>query len=142
MPNSQPVAYVVCLSSRPWALVTSWNFCTIGSFAHAGSLTSLTYWMRWTPAPGLPWSIRGGKNWLSDPQVDEMITIGFQSWIFSSSDMAWVQNVPDVSTSTTSALEADIVVNWLVRLAAVGSWNSWSMTFTSVPLMARSKPAT
>src|SRR4051794_2693891 len=115
--NHHPVAYVVWVSSRPCALATSWNVLTIGSSVHAGSLTSLMYWIRCTPAPLWPWSISGWKNWLSDPHVAEMMTTGFQSALFSSSDIACVQNVPDVSTSTASALEAAIVVNWLVRLA-------------------------
>ena len=65
----------------------------------------------------------GWKNWLNEPHVADMMTIGFHVVFFSSSAMAWVQNVPDVSISTTSAFVAAIVVNWLVRSGAVGSWN-------------------
>src|SRR4051794_6630586 len=102
MANSQPVEYVVCLSSKPCAWRVVWNFCTIGSLAHLASLGSLMYWTRCTPAPVMPWSINGWKNWLSEAHVPEEITIGFQLVFFSSSEKACVQNAPDVSTSTTS----------------------------------------
>ena len=66
----------------------------------------------------------GWKNWLNDAHVPDMITIGSHDVFRSSSDIAWVQNTPEVSISTTSAFVAAIVVNWLVRSGAVGSWSS------------------
>src|SRR5262249_54116770 len=138
----QPVAYVVCLSSRPCALAVAWNSLTKSSLAYAGSLTSLPVRMMWMPAPVRPWSISGWKNWESEPQVPDMITIGFHDVSFSRLAIAWVQNTPEVSTSTTSALVADMVVNWLLRSGAVASWYSWSTTFRSVPLMKRLNPLT
>src|SRR5262245_20364010 len=113
MANSQPVAYVVCVSSRPWDLATWWNSLTSGSLSNSTSLTSMTYWMSFLPAPVRPWSISGLKNWLSEAQVPDMMTIGFHDGSFSRSAIACVQNTPVVSRSTTSALLADIVVNWL-----------------------------
>src|SRR3569832_827292 len=110
MANSQPVEYVVCLSYRHCAFRVVWNFCTMGSLAQWASLGSLMYWMRCTPAPVWPWSISGWMNWLNEPHVPEETTIGFQFGLFSSSENACVQIAPDVSTSATSALEADIVV--------------------------------
>ena len=80
--------------------------------------------MMCVPSPVRPWSISGWKNWLNEAHVPDMITIGFHAVFFSSSAIAWVQNVPDVSISTTSAPDAAIVVNWLLRSGAVGSWNS------------------
>src|SRR3954467_11007200 len=111
--NSQPVAYVVCLSSSPWVLSVEWNSLTNSSSAKATSLTSLTYWTTCVPSPVSPWSIRGWKNWLNEAHVPDMITIGFHAVFFSSSAIACVQNTPDVSISTTSASVAAIVVNWL-----------------------------
>ncbi len=89
-----------------------------------------------------PWSISGWKNWLNEPHVADRMTTGFQSFCFSSSAIAWVQNTPDVSISTTSAFEAASVVNWFVRFGSVGSWNCWSMTLRSEPSMALAKPFT
>ena len=94
------------------------------------------------PSPVRPWSISGWKNWLSDWHVADMMTIGFQLVFFSSSAIAWVQNAPVVSISTTSASLAAIVVNWLVRSGAVGSWSCCSTTSRFVPSAKRSKPST
>ncbi len=69
-----------------------------------------------------------------------MITSGFHVVCFSNAAMAWVQNAPVVSSSSTSAPEFASVVNWLSRFAAVGSWFCWSMTLMSVPLIALAKP--
>ena len=86
--------------------------------------------------PVRPWSISGLKNWFSEPHVPDMITSGFHVVCFSTSAIAWVQNAPEVSSSSTSAPLAASVVNWLSRFGAVGSWVSWSTTSMSVPLMA------
>ena len=100
MAKIQPVAYVVCLSSRPCAVSVSWNSLTNSSSAYCGSLTSFRYWMMWVPLPVRPWSISGWKNWLSEPHVPDMITIGFHEVFFSISAIACVQNAPVVSISS------------------------------------------
>ena len=115
--NSQPVAYVVCLSSRPCAFAVSWNSLTNGVVGERRVVDVLDVLdQMYVPSPVRPWSMSGWKNWLSEPHVADMMTIGFQSVFFSISAMAWVQNAPDVSISSTSAPEAASVVNWFVEV--------------------------
>ena len=82
----------------------------------------------------------GLKNWFSEPHVPDMITSGFQVVCFSTLAMAWVQNAPEVSSSSTSAPDAASVVNWLSRFGAVGSCVLLLDDLMSVPLMAKAKP--
>src|SRR6478735_5511537 len=131
-----PVPYVDTFGSRPCAVNVSWYSLMNGSLALAGSSTSLPLMMMYVPLPVSPWSISGLKNWLSEAHVADMITSGCQSACFSTAAIAWVQNAPVVSISSTSAFVAARVVNWLSRFAAAASWVACSTTLMSEPSVA------
>src|SRR5689334_19139411 len=134
-PNSQPVKYVVCLGSSLALAIWSLYSLTIGSSASAGSVGSLMYWMRYVSLPVRPWSISGLKNWPSEAQVADMISVGFHA-PFSTFAMPCVHQTPLVSRISVSAPEADALVYWLSMFGAVGSCEKSPTRVMPVPLMA------